>query len=47
MNLDKTLRKVPYEPPVLEPIELLDESARGFTEPPPPGTLAKIFKIFD
>jgi hypothetical protein len=29
-------KRTPYMPPALEPIDLLDESVRGFSEPPPP-----------
>ena len=38
---DKPAEKKIYEKPELTEINLLDESARGWSEPPPPGGLSE------
>jgi len=38
---NKLAEKKIYEKPELKVINLLDESARGWSEPPPPGDLSK------
>jgi len=37
-------QKIRYEKPEAKPIDTLDESARGISEPDPPSILTSVFK---